>query len=177
MDSISSEIVKLDSLKSVNKDTITGFRERINLGAPFTKPQDPESHFCVLFIPYAISSRKVYIVDHIKAGIWSPPGGHIDAGESPLDAVKREFNEELGFKLSDEKINLFEANVTKCIPTGICRKHYDLFYIVYMRNQEVFKFEEREFNSAGWFSLSEAIEKITYPDFNAIMVKLGEIVY
>lgn len=176
MDSIPSVLIELEKLKSVNKNTISGFTKRISQGPPFTKPQNRESHFCVLFIPFDIGTKKVYIVDHIKAGIWSPPGGHIDLGENPLTAVKREFNEELGYVITDEKIQLFEANVTDCIPSGICRKHYDLFYVVYIRGLEKFRFEEREFNSAGWYTLDEAIQKITYPDFNAIMKKLKHLV-
>lgn len=177
MDSIPSIIEELDRLNLVNQKTIAGFKKRIDQGVPFTKPQNPESHFCVLFVPYERKSRTIYIVDHIKAGIWSPPGGHIDLNEGPIMAVKREFSEELGFKLTNEKIKLFEANVTSCIPTGICRKHFDLFYVVYMDRQESFKYELREFNSAGWFNLDEAIEKITYPDFNVIMRKFKETFY
>lgn len=176
MDFISSIKEELDKLNLVYKNTASGFKERIKQGAPFTKPQNPESHFCVLFVPYDPSTRSVYIVDHIKAGIWSPPGGHIDLGENPIMAVKREFYEELGFTLTHEKIQLFGANITNCIPTGICKKHYDLFYVVYMDRSENFTYELREFNSADWFDLDEAIQKITYPDFNVIMKRLKDII-
>ena len=31
-------------------------------------------------------------------GVWSIPKGEIDAGEAPLDAARREFQEETGFQ-------------------------------------------------------------------------------
>jgi 8-oxo-dGTP pyrophosphatase MutT (NUDIX family) len=35
------------------------------------------------------------LVDHIKAGCWLLPGGHVDDGEDPRVTVVREAEEEL----------------------------------------------------------------------------------
>ena len=36
------------------------------------------------------------LVDHLEAGCWLLPGGHVDDGEDPRTTVVREAQEELG---------------------------------------------------------------------------------
>ena len=50
---------------------------------------------CAIFTP---DGSKVLLADYGKEG-YGLPGGHVDEGESPDDAMKRELSEELG--LSD----------------------------------------------------------------------------
>lgn len=40
------------------------------------------------------------------AGFWAPPGGHLEAGESPREAACRECAEELGLALAPERLTL-----------------------------------------------------------------------
>lgn len=39
-----------------------------------------------------------------KGGEFSSTGGHVDSGETPMEAIKREVKEELGFNVDEEKI-------------------------------------------------------------------------
>ena len=39
-----------------------------------------------------------------KGGEFSSTGGHVNSGETPLSAIKREVQEELGFNIDDEQI-------------------------------------------------------------------------
>lgn len=49
------------------------------------------------------SDGKIPIIRHYRAGarsyFWELPAGHIENGESPIESVKREFAEEIGYEL------------------------------------------------------------------------------
>ena len=45
---------------------------------------------------YVVYEDKVLLHLHKKAGIWLPPGGHIELDEDPTDAARREVKEEAG---------------------------------------------------------------------------------
>jgi 8-oxo-dGTP pyrophosphatase MutT (NUDIX family) len=61
-------------------------------GAPVTPPQ----HLAVYFALLDEADRSLMLVDHLKAGCWLLPGGHVDDGEDPRTTVVREAQEELG---------------------------------------------------------------------------------
>src|SRR5687768_2906104 len=45
---------------------------------------------------YVVQGGKTLLVRHKKLRMWLPPGGHIDPGETPDQAVLREVAEETG---------------------------------------------------------------------------------
>jgi 8-oxo-dGTP pyrophosphatase MutT (NUDIX family) len=45
---------------------------------------------------YVVKDGKTLLLFHKKLGMWLPPGGHIDEGELPDEAVLREIKEETG---------------------------------------------------------------------------------
>ncbi len=50
---------------------------------------------------FIVHPRKpaVALVDHKKLGLWLPPGGHVEIGETTDLALKREIEEETGLRL------------------------------------------------------------------------------
>jgi 8-oxo-dGTP diphosphatase len=74
----------------------------IDAGAPLfrTVPPDvPPMHLAVYVVLLDAGGRSVLLVDHIKAGCWLPPGGHVDPDEDPRATVVREGKEELGLDI------------------------------------------------------------------------------
>ena len=57
----------------------------------------PQRHFVTT--GYVVFEDKTLLLLHKKLGLWLPPGGHIDEGELPEEAVLREINEETGLKV------------------------------------------------------------------------------
>ncbi|MGH3614280.1 MAG: NUDIX domain-containing protein [Pseudonocardia sp.] len=70
----------------------------VRSGAPLfriARPATPDQHLCVYFALFDETRRTVLLVDHVKAGLWLFPGGHVDDGEDPRTTVLRETAEEL----------------------------------------------------------------------------------
>ena len=49
---------------------------------------------------YVVRGGRTLLLRHRKLGLWLPPGGHIEPGETPDEAVLREVLEETGLRAS-----------------------------------------------------------------------------
>lgn len=56
----------------------------------------PDPHLVTYFVPFDTSTHAILLVDHCKARLWLPPGGHVEPDEDPRHTVTREAEEELG---------------------------------------------------------------------------------
>ena len=61
-----------------------------------SKPAVPDPHL-VSYVAL-VTADAVLLVDHVAAGLWLPPGGHVEPGEHPADTALREAQEELGVR-------------------------------------------------------------------------------
>jgi 8-oxo-dGTP pyrophosphatase MutT (NUDIX family) len=76
---------------------------------------------------FVVSSRGVILLRHRLLGIWVQPGGHVDAGEDPLSAARRETLEETGLVSVPESPDPYQVDVHPG-PRG--HTHYDLRYLL-----------------------------------------------
>lgn len=60
------------------------------------KPAHPPIHLVGYVLLWDALRNLLLLVDHKRAGLWLPPGGHVEAGEHPREAAQRECREELG---------------------------------------------------------------------------------
>ncbi len=104
-----------------------------------------------------IHENKVLLIFHPYIKRWFQPGGHIDEGESPVDAAIREVYEETGFVCSSESeipelididIHEIPANPKKAEGPHL---HIDLLYKLKFLRQE----ESTEDISCKWFSFDQ----------------------
>ena len=61
-----------------------------------SKPAEPPQHLVSYVVPVAPDDGALLLVAHRNAGLWLPPGGHVEPGEHPAGAATRELAEELG---------------------------------------------------------------------------------
>jgi 8-oxo-dGTP pyrophosphatase MutT (NUDIX family) len=139
--------------------THTSFLKRLREGA-FTRDENPQSHFCAYFLPYNPENKKVFIVHHIKSGLWLSPGGHIDKGEGLLETLNREIDEELGvkgfFKELPSPFLLTITPIENRVQT--CKAHFDIWYLANTDGAN-FNVDPKEFHDTKWLTIDEA-EKI-----------------
>lgn len=72
--------------------------EWIDSGAPLwrmAKPATPPMHLVSYAVVLDPTNAQVLLVDHRKAELWLPTGGHVEPGEHPAVTARRELSEEL----------------------------------------------------------------------------------
>ncbi|ROO86225.1 ADP-ribose pyrophosphatase YjhB (NUDIX family) [Actinocorallia herbida] len=73
----------------------------LDSGAPIFRTDGPATSHKHLVVYAALldeSAGALLLVEHLKSGLWLPPGGHVDYDEDPRLAVLRELREELGLR-------------------------------------------------------------------------------
>ncbi|MGB4965971.1 MAG: NUDIX domain-containing protein [Microgenomates group bacterium] len=136
------------------------FVNRIKKG-DLLRETNPISHCCAMIVVYDSINRKVFAVNHRKAGMWLFPGGHIESNELPKENVVREIKEELGLDIAIADIKgPFGLQIIDIEnPRTTCKEHYDCFYVLEKPDQEMVV-DERESSDSGWFTIPEVLEKI-----------------
>lgn len=138
------------------------FLRRIARGK-ISRDGNPTSHVCAYFAAYDPSSKRVFIGHHRKSGLWLFNGGHIDRGEPPIEAIRREMDEEWGFTIRLPRNTrpqlLTLTRITKNPTKRACRWHYDIWYFVPVRRTRFApkaKLLAGEYFTTGWKTISEA---------------------
>lgn len=170
--SILSQLKKLETKPPIDKKILQQFYIRLK-NPKILRSQNTPDHFCVFFVPYDKREQLIYLGHHIKANDWIPPGGHIENDEHPLDTVKREMLEELKFKLTTEKIELFDITIKPIeTPRPDCKRHWDIWYLIHTSKTR-FIFDKSEFYTAKWISLKEAKKLMKIKNYNHTLQKLA----
>jgi ADP-ribose pyrophosphatase YjhB (NUDIX family) len=117
------------------------------------KPTTPPRHLVSYVV--LVDAAAVLLVDHINAGLWLPPGGHIEPDEHPVETARRELAEELG--VVDAELDEQPAFLTVTRTIGVDAGHTDvsLWFVVAGRREQPLTVDRREFRKARWWSLTE----------------------
>jgi 8-oxo-dGTP pyrophosphatase MutT (NUDIX family) len=123
------------------------------------KPDNPPKHLVSYFVLFDESRNSILLIDHLKAKLWLPTGGHVEQDEDPRETVLREAQEELGI---DAKFSTVVGDKPLFVTVGKTRglgTHTDvsLWYVVDGKTDEVFNYDKNEFNSYKWLTLDEVL--------------------
>jgi 8-oxo-dGTP diphosphatase len=116
-----------------------------------TKPAIPPIHLVSYFIVIDPERDKLLLVDHIKAELWLPTGGHVEPDEHPRDTVIREVKEELGIGadfLCDTPLFL---TITQTSGKSAGHTDISLWYALKGCCLNELKFDREEFYAIQWF--------------------------
>jgi 8-oxo-dGTP diphosphatase len=145
----------LDEREAADQADVLGW---VASGQPLFRtvpPDTPPKHLVVYFIPFDAANGCVLLGDHRKSGLWLPPGGHVEDGEDPRQAVVREAREELGIEAGCEDGGAFFVTVT---PTIGANRHLDVslwFVLPSVRRDARIVPDPGEFSSVRWFDLAQ----------------------
>jgi 8-oxo-dGTP diphosphatase len=134
------------------------------------KPATPAKHLVSYFV--LVDVGHILLVDHRDAGLWLPSGGHVEPGEHPRTTVERELEEELGV-VSPHAVGA-PLMVTRTVTVGVSAGHTDvsLWYVIRRNRRDALDIDEREFDSARWFELSDIPRERSEPNLGRFVAKL-----
>jgi len=129
---------------------------------------------CIVASGVLIRDGKVLMVKHPKLGIYIYPGGHVEEGETPIEAVEREFREETGLAVEviGVRHGIRDENVVeRPLPIVTLEEvvkypnevhiHFDLVYLV----REV----GGSLVNGVWVDLAEVERISTYPNVRQVI--------
>ena len=137
------------------------------LDDPFSQELDPVH---VTGSGFVVGPRGIVLLKHKRLGFWLQPGGHVDAGETPWEAARRECVEETG--LDVRFLGPFDAAVPELVVPelvhvdvhagGRGHTHLDLRYLFDAGPAEDGSADpappEGESQEIAWFDWDAAIE-------------------
>jgi 8-oxo-dGTP pyrophosphatase MutT (NUDIX family) len=123
-------------------------------------PATPPQHLAVYFVLLDSERRSVMLVEHRKAGLRLPPGGHVDDGEDPRITVVREAAEELSLAARFHPLVDDRAFFVTVTQTQGLDSHTDmtLWFLLDADRHEVLHGDPREFAGWGWVDLDDDID-------------------
>jgi len=167
---IASTLRKAEKVLPIDKNTLQAFKKRLQKNNNLYKTDGVDDHFCVGVLVLNSKEKKIFVGHHIKSDHWMGAGGHMEAGESPLQTVVRECKEELGLNVT--KATLFDLTHFDDVNREGCAQHYDFFYKVELSSTPDFKFDHGEFHEAGWYTFDEVLKKKLLPKYRSALIKV-----
>lgn len=153
-------LTPFDTIEQTHKKDVLDW---IKSGAPLfriKKPDNPPKHLVSYFVLVDPEHRSILLVDHIKAQLWLPTGGHVAKNEHPAITVRRESLEELNQEATFLHNNAKPFFVTVTTTGGLTPGHTDvsLWYLLRGNTHTFINFDRTEFGDIEWFTFDEILE-------------------
>jgi 8-oxo-dGTP diphosphatase len=153
-------IEPLDQQEAADQAATVGW---IESGQPLFRtasPATPPRHLVSYMVPVDAGNRTVLLGDHVKSGLWLPPGGHVEDGEHPRSTVERETQEELGIPAVFHPGLGRETPFFLTVTPTVERSHVDvsLWFLLEGAHQHRLRPDAREFRSVRWYNVDEQLE-------------------
>ncbi|MGN2641178.1 NUDIX domain-containing protein [Nocardia takedensis] len=119
-------------------------------------PATPPRHLVSYVVVVDPAGDAVFLVDHVKAGLWLPPGGHVEVGEHPALSAGREVEEELGIRTDlDAASRPVFLTITTTVNIDSGHEDVSLWFVTTAGRETVFTLDPTEFRSGRWWGVAE----------------------
>jgi 8-oxo-dGTP pyrophosphatase MutT (NUDIX family) len=125
------------------------------LPRPFDREADP-THVTGSAIVVGLGG--VLLHRHKRLGLWIQPGGHLEPGESPWEAARREAAEETGLRFAEWPAGPPALVHVDVHPGGQGHVHLDLRYVLEVEGDPTPRPAAGESQEVRWFAWPDAIE-------------------
>ena len=153
-----SSIIPFDDVEQAHRDDALDWLAATDDVFRRVPPRIPPKQLVSYFVLQDPVDGSVLLVDHRKAGLWLPTGGHVDPGEDPVETVKREAREELGIDAVFASDPPQPSFITVTETNGPAEhRHTDVslwFLLAGSRGQSLIP-DMREFVSVRWWTPAE----------------------
>ncbi len=173
-DGVQALIAEIKALNTTDSDTLHTLLLRSQETRPLTRDEGEPDHFCSMIAPISIRQQLIFIGHHKKSGLWIPPGGHIDQGETPREAAVRECKEELGARITEADIEPLAATAADITGRPQCTKHLDFWFVWALDHTEEFAYDSGEFHEAGWHPIDWAINACRRTAYASVLTTIKE---
>ena len=118
----------------------------------------------------------------VNAGKWTRTGGHVDSGETPLQAIQRETNEEIGVKIPIDKFKLLSINKEEVYLTDykITNRQFIYSYFAPIDYKiEDYTIQKEEVSDLKYITIEEMEKAIQEKDDKYTFIKwdkIGEVI-
>jgi 8-oxo-dGTP diphosphatase len=140
------------------------------------KPDVPPKHLVVYAAIVDPAAGQLFLIRHRKARLWLPTGGHVDPGEHPFDAAKRELLEETGRRFPALSTHPLMISVDETVGDAV-QPHTDaaLWYTFRAHCAECLNIDPAEADGGAWFGIADLAHAQCGPQVARFMGKIGAI--
>ncbi|MFC7217131.1 NUDIX hydrolase [Streptomyces polyrhachis] len=162
-------LARIDPWDDLEREQIATAATWAASGAPLwrtAKPATPPIHLVSYFVALDAPRGRLLLTAHRASGLWLPPGGHVEPGETPWAAVRRECREELGIEAMPWPAGTDPLFLTITETRGPGR-HTDvsLWHLIHASPEQITAYDEREFSAIRWPTPAEVLtEPTTHQD-------------
>jgi 8-oxo-dGTP pyrophosphatase MutT (NUDIX family) len=177
-DKIQSTVNSLSPFDELEQEHISFTKNWIESGVEIfrtAKPATPDPHLVAYALLIDPLTNQILLVDHKKAGLWLPAGGHVEINELPMETVKREILEELAIKANFMIEDPVFLTVTKTVGQIVRHTDVSFWYLLKGSNEIPLQYDQEEFNDVRWFDINYIPYENTDPHMRRFIQKLLSI--
>lgn len=123
----------------------------------------PDGKFILVVLSFIQNSKGEFLIQKRsvkKGGKYGSTGGHAKTGETSIQAMMTEINEEIGLNVNKDELNLVYSG-----RDDIDKVFFDLYYIKKDFSTDSLTLQEEEVESVKWMTVDEIKQLISTNEF------------